>query len=267
MRFVLIWILSACALYGQSEQALKTFFEGKSVRVKIDMPATHDGVDIHVRSAPPLDFKSYSQRIKNNGVSLRQGDSVTITQIRLKGKKIEFQLDGGGFGVLGDDSGSVSLPAVPKSRREIDLEKDIKKEIDSRRLDNMNRELSRLQDRRRREDSDRRAEEASLTAIKKQEIYEKALHAGSRFNIWYPANYLTEAVPTPPEVMTALAEYVESGAGGAAMPPQRPPAASGSGLNRGMTYEHVRQLLGERRDRRRFLPGSCDRLSHDGAVA
>ena len=31
------------------------FFEGKTVRVKIDMPATKDGVDINVRSAPFLD--------------------------------------------------------------------------------------------------------------------------------------------------------------------------------------------------------------------
>ena len=250
MRVLMISILSACSIHGQSEQALKSFFEGKPVHLKIDMPATHDGVDIHVRSAPPMDFKSYSQRIKDHGVSLRQGDSATITLIRMKGKNIEFQLGGGGYGTFGDDTGSVSLPSVQKSRRETDLEKDIKQESDSRRRDDMKRELSRLQERRRRAESDRRAEEARLREIKKREVYEKAIRSGSRFNIWYPANYLKEAVPTPRDVMTALAEYVEFSAGGSAIayPPltqQQPLPASGSGLKRGMTYEQVRQLLGE----------------------
>jgi hypothetical protein len=253
MRAVIISILSVCALYGQSEQALRSYFEGKTVRVKLDMPATKDGVDIRVRSAPPLDFKVYSQRIKNHGVSLRQGDSVAVTMVRLKGKNIEFQLGGGGYGVLGDDSGTVSLPAVPKSRREIDLEKDIKRETDSRRRDDMKRELSRLEERRRREDSARRAEEVRLTEIKKREIYEKAMRAGSRFNIWYPNNYLKEAVPMPQDVINALSEYVDFGAGGyqqqAPPPPmqpqyQQPAPAAGSGLKRGMTVDQVRDIYG-----------------------
>ncbi len=242
MRLITISILSTCAVYGQSEQALKAFFEGKTVRVKIDMPATHEGVDIHVRATPPLDFKSYSQRIKSRGVSLRQGDSVMVTMVRLKGKNIEFQLGGGGYGTFGDDTGSVSLPSVPRSRREIDLEKDIKNETNPRRRDDMKRELSRLQERRRREEGARRAEEARLREIKKQEIYEKALRAGSRFNIWYPANYLKEAVPMPQDVMTALAEYVEFSERGAAM--QQQPATTGSGLKRGMTVDQVRGIYG-----------------------
>jgi len=168
--------------------------------------------------------------------------------VRLKGKNIEFQLGGGGYGVLGDETGNVVLPVVPKSKREIDLEKEIVKEPDGRRLDEMKRELSRLQERRRREDAARRAEEARLTEMKKRDIYERALRAGSRFNMWYPNNYLKETVPTPQDVMNALAEYVDFGAGGYRQqppsPPQQQPATAGSGLKRGMTAEQVREIYG-----------------------
>ncbi len=254
MRSAFLFILTASAVFGQSEQALRNFFEGKTVRVKLDMPATKDGVDIYVRSAPPLDFKVHSQRIRNNGVALRQGDSVAVTGVRVKGKNIEFQLGGGGYGVFGDETATaVSLPAVPRSRREIELERDIKNEPDSRRRDDMKRELSRLEERRRREDRARRDEEIRLTEQKKQQVYEKAIRAGSRFNIWYPNNYLKEAVPTPQDLMVSLAEYVDFGGAGYQQqaPPQRrlseyqpPPAPTGSGLKRGMTLEQAREMYG-----------------------
>jgi len=212
MKRILLPILSAGLLMGQSEQALKAFFEGKTVRVKMDMPATHEGVDVYIGKAPPVDFKSYSARVKKYDVSLRQGDSVMITTIRLKGKNLEFQLGGGGYGTFGDDTGYVSLPPVPKSNREKDLERDIKNETDSRRLEYLRKELARLVERRQRDERLRREEEARLRENKKREIFEKSLRAGSRFNIWYPANYLKEAVPTPQDVMSSLSEYIDFGA-------------------------------------------------------
>ena len=54
-----------------------------------------------------------------------------ITKIRVKSKHIEFQLDGGGYGTMGDEtSTSVPLGSTPKSKREKNLEAELKREKD-----------------------------------------------------------------------------------------------------------------------------------------
>src|SRR5262245_34653783 len=118
-------IAAAGPALAQTESALKDFFEGKSVRVKLDMPATQEGIDVYPDARRPLDFSVYASRLKSYGVALHNGDSVMVTRVRLKEKLIEFQLGGGGYGTFGDDTGSVSSTSVPKSNREKDLEKAI----------------------------------------------------------------------------------------------------------------------------------------------
>lgn len=212
MRITACLLLLAPVVAAQSEGDLRAFFEGRRVRVKIDMPATHEGVDCHFGKRPPLDFKGYSTRIRQFGVALRNGDEVMITAVKVKSKNIEFQLGGGGYGVFGDDSGFVAAQSVPKSNREKDLERDLKKERDPDQRERMERELNRLRDRREREQRREREEAARLTEIKQQEIAQKRLEAGSRFNLWYPERYLKESVPTPRDVMDLLSEWVDFGA-------------------------------------------------------
>ena len=115
---------------AQSELQLRQAFEGRYVIVRMDMPATHRGVDLYPEREPAVDFQSYSARLREFGVALREGDRVMVTAVRVKKKNIEFQLGGGGYGVFGDDSGSVYVPTESKSRREKDLEKYIKDERD-----------------------------------------------------------------------------------------------------------------------------------------
>ncbi len=209
MKALCLLLLLAPVLPAQSEAELQRFFEGRRVRVKIDMPASHEGIDCHYGKNPPLDFKSYSTRLRRFGASLRNGDEVMITGIKVKNKNIEFQLGGGGYGVFGDDSGYVSARSVPKSNREKDLEKDIERERDPDRRDRMKRELSRLRDRREREQREERDEAERLTEIKQSEIARKRLDAGSRFNIWYPEGYLKESIPSPQDVMAVLSEWID----------------------------------------------------------
>ena len=211
LRSVLALPLFALALCAQDELSLRQFFEGKRVRVKMDMPATHEGVDYHYRENPAIDFKSYSDRIRKCGISLRAGDEVMITGIRLKPKNIELQLGGGGYGKFGDDTGYVSTPTVPKSNREKDLEREVANEKDKDRRERLQRELNRVRDDRLREERYQRDEAARQSAIKKAEIDQKRLQAGSRFNLWFPANYLKESVPTPTDVMAMLNEWVDFG--------------------------------------------------------
>src|SRR5260221_8694523 len=124
MPTMLRLLLSVCFLalsvpaYAQSEAALIDFFEGKSVVVKIDMPATQQGIDVFPDARRPLDFAAYSARLKTTGVAIRNGESVLVTKIRMKDNLIEFQLAGRGYGTFGDDPDSVYAASGPKSNRE-----------------------------------------------------------------------------------------------------------------------------------------------------
>src|SRR5204862_8049812 len=108
--------------YAQSEPELRDFFEGKSVVVKMVMPATQEGIDVFPDARRAVDFAQYSARLKSTGVAIRRGESVLVTTVRVKDKMIEFQLAGGGYGTFGHDTGSGPAVTTPKSRRERDLE-------------------------------------------------------------------------------------------------------------------------------------------------
>jgi hypothetical protein len=240
--------------YAQSEPELRDFFEGKSVIVKLDMPATQEGIDVYPDARRAIDFAQYSARLKAAGIAIRNGESVLITRIRVKEKLIEFQLAGGGFGTFGDDTGSVYTAPVPKSNREKDLERLVKAETDAAGKRRLQRELDDLRSERAREDSRNKVAASAAEEAKKARIATTRLHSGSRFNIRYQ-----EGVPRglgADGVMRALAEYVEfpfatdrrPGPGGrvTAQPVlTEPSAASGAAaLRKGMTQAEVDQSLG-----------------------
>jgi hypothetical protein len=208
-RFLLTVCLVSLAApaYAQNETALRDFFEGKSVRLKMDMPATQQGVDVVPDSRRPINFEEYSARLKANGVSIKNGESVMVTRVRLKDKIIEFQLAGGGYGTFGDDTGSVYTASTPKSNREKDLEKLVKSETNAARKRDLQRELDDLKNARAREDLRNQTAAATAAEAKKTRIAESRLHSGSRFNLRYQ-----EGIPPglgPDGVMRALAEYVD----------------------------------------------------------
>jgi hypothetical protein len=256
-------LLPVCALavltapvYAQSEPELRDFFEGKSVVVKMDMPATQEGIDVFPDARRAVDFAHYSSRLKSTGIAIRKGESVLVTKIRVKDKLIEFQLAGGGYGTFGDDTGSVAAVTTPKSRRENDLEKLVKSETDRDRKQRLQRELDDLRNERERDDARNRATAASAEEAKKARIATTRLHSGSRFNIRY-----TEGVPRglgADGIMRALAEYVEfpfaadrSPAPGSRvtaqpmLPEPPPPAPSGGSVRKGMTLAEVDATLGK----------------------
>jgi hypothetical protein len=256
--------LSACLAApaaAQTEAQLKQAFEGQYVVVRMEMPATHKGVDLNPAREPSVDFSTYSARVREFGVALREGDRVLVTSVRVKKKNIEFHLGGGGYGVWGDDSGSVYVPSAEKSRREKDLEKRIKDERDPERRRRMKRELDDLKDDRHREDRDRDAEKRYLEEQKKSEIADKRLDAGSRVNIWIPEERLEAGAPTPAELRRMLAPIIDFGGDGPRprltssnnrdddrrVDDRRPPPSSGSDsdLRRGMSTEDVHDLLGK----------------------
>src|SRR5262245_59303559 len=178
----------ACAtpVAAQNEAALKSYFEGRRVAVKIDMPGTSDGIDLHPDSRQPMHFDEYRSDLKRYGIAVRAGDSVVVTLVKIKKDLIEFQLGGGGFGTFGDDtSTTVYMPLRDKTERERDLERRIRDENDGRRRRELERELDDLRDRRERENRRILAEKERLEALKRDRVAEQRLHGGSRFNLRY----------------------------------------------------------------------------------
>lgn len=204
-------VLAAAPAAAQTEQQLRQAFEGQYVNVRIEMPASHRGVDLYPEREPAVDFRSYSARVREFGVALREGDRVLVTGVRVKKKNIEFHLGGGGYGVWGDDTGSVFVPSVYKSDREKDLDKEIKRERDPERRRRLERERDRLRRDREREERDRDEEKRDLEAHKQSEIADKRLTAGSRVNVWLPEVRLASGAPTPAELRRMLSPVVVFG--------------------------------------------------------
>jgi hypothetical protein len=236
----------AFPLTAQSEAVLRDYFEGRSVTLKQPMPGTEEGVDVFPGTSRPLDYPRYAKRLKEHGTAIRSGESAVVTKIKVKSKHIEFQLDGGGYGTMGDETSSnVSTEAAPKTRREKNLEAEIKRETDPVQKRAMREEIDDLRREREREDARNRSAVAEAEEHRKQNIRQRRLEGGSRFNVRYQDQLPADAL-SPASVMAALADYVDFGE------LRREPEAEGqpvssarSGLLRkGMMLQDVNAMVG-----------------------
>lgn len=249
-------VLAAAPLAAQSETELRQHFEGRRVTLKIAMPGTEAGVDIYPGTDRPLDYPRYASRLKDNGTAIRAGEDAMITKIRVKSSHIEFQLDGGGYGTMSDEtSTSVHVASTPKSRREKNLEGELEREKDPLRRREIKEELDELRRTREREDARNRAEVADAEEQKKQNLRQRRIEGGSRFNVRY-RDRLPDAALTPKGLEAALAEYVTFPSlpvNVASEVPTQPvetgdigatPAPRGGLPRKGMTLSEVEGLLG-----------------------
>ena len=248
--------------HDQREQALRAFFEGRTVTVYIDMPATSKGIDIQA-DAPPnerLALGKVNERTGLNGVGIREGTRVPITKINLKDDLIEFQLGGGGFNWFWDTSGTVSPSHVGKSRRELALERELREERDPHERRKIERELN--EERRAREEDERRAREVAneRNEIRRERDQRRALSEGSRFNLRFDKKVPAGAA-TPEAVMEILEPWVDfAGLPGAKVGKVAPPGVGkvpdyDDDLRPGMTRAAVQD---------RFGPPEEERASRDG---
>ena len=234
---------------AQTEDHLRIFFEGKPVKVKIDMPGADDGVDVFPGRTQTVDFPKHASRLKQYGTALKRGDEVMITKIKVKKDMIEFQLGGGGYGTFLDDASSdVYVGSAAKTQREKNLEKEIEKETDAAKRKKLVEERDALRKEREREDARNRAEAEQAKQLKENNIRQRRLEGGSRFNIRYE-RVIPGAELTPEAVMNALAEYVDfstmSGQKASTSgPPAASPASKPGELRKGLTADEVDALLG-----------------------
>lgn len=98
---------TALPLHAQDEGRLRKELEGKRITLKMDMPATSEGVDVYPGSSHAVDYDKVGKRMKKAGVALKDGDAARITKVKVKKDVIEIQLNGGGYGTFGDVLGGL----------------------------------------------------------------------------------------------------------------------------------------------------------------
>ena len=254
--FILIaGLLVPGTLVAQSEATLREYFEGRTVKVKLAMPGTEDGVDIYPADSKPLDYPRHASRLKQYGTAIKPGSDALVTKVKVKSKLIEFQLDGGGYGTMGDEtSSSVSVASTPKTKREQNLEAELKRETDPAKRRAIREELDDLKADREREDARNRASVADAQESKKANIRQRRLEGGSRFNIRYRDGVPASAL-TAESIKEALDAYLDFQESAASTEPTAPlpfgvgatgtVTEPGSGLpTKGMLQEDVDRMLG-----------------------
>jgi hypothetical protein len=236
----------ATPVAAQNEAALKSYFEGTRVTLRLDMPGTSDGVDVQTDASRAVDYQKHGNDLRRYGASIHAGESVSVTLVKVKKDLIEFQLGGGGFGTFGDDtSTSVTMRLVEKGERERNLEKRIREEDDRARRRELQRDLDDLRDRRERENRRITEEHERAEALKRERVADERLRGGSRFNVRY-ANRVPVDI-RPEDLIAALVEYVEFRPADARNPSAPAPSATGGDiglLRKGMLRAEVERAFG-----------------------
>ncbi len=242
--------------------SLESYFAGKQVVLKIDMPGSQKGVDLRFNKPVPMDWKEYSSRVKQFGPAIRKGDTARVTSIVVKKDMIEFQLDGGGFGTFGDDTSTTVAPKViEKSDYEKQLEQQIADTDDPDKKRALQRDLDRERARRERENAANQRAAQIASQMKAEKVADSRMSGGSRFNLRWQGSIPADL--TPDMVMKLLADYVDfSGLQGAPAPAAAAPSAAAPAepvaggepagsptaqLKRGMKIDEITSLLGQGR--------------------
>lgn len=252
MRKDIVALLALAAVsqsaMAQNEAALRTAFEGKSVTVKVDMPATSKGIDVFPQDGTPVDWREVASRMKEFGTALKPGQQAMITKVVVKkDSHIEFQLGGGGWGTFGDymnSSSSVSPTAESESKEERDLEARIKQVQGPTERKRLEKELANVRSERERENARAEAEAAQSNEAREANLRVKRAESGSRFNIRF-RNGIPPHALTPEGVAEALAQYLEIAGVPAAAANSATPGAGGlNALKKGLSISEVEALLG-----------------------
>ena len=202
-------LVSASAVGQGGAAAIQSYFTGKQVIVKIDMPGSQKGIDLRFNKPTPMDWKEYGSRVKQFGVAIHQGDVARVTAVVVKNDMIEFQLDGGGFGTFGDDTNTtVTAKPVEKSDYEKSLEKQIADTDDPDKKKQLQRDLDRERARRERQDAVNQQQAQYASQVKAQTVAQNRAAGGSRFNLRWSGSIPADQL-TPEAVMQRLSEYID----------------------------------------------------------
>lgn len=250
----------ASSAQAQNEATLRAAFEGKTLTVKVDMPATSKGIDVFPEASMPVNWREMADRMKDNGTALKIGQSVMITKVVVKkDSHIEVQLGGGGYGTFGDqmtNSSSVSANTESESKLERQLRDSINTTSNAARKKQFEKDLASARSTRERENSKAQAEAAQANQAREANLRVKRAESGSRFNIRYKNGIPADAL-TPEGLMRSMAQYAEFAGGpvsSALMSPRSAAPATTAraepganplfALKKGLSVADVEALLG-----------------------
>ena len=250
--------LAGSPALAQNETALRNALMGRQVAIRVDMPASHKGVDLRFDRAVPFDLKENGDRIREHDAALVAGDVIPVTYIKVKGDLIEFHLGGGGFNWF-TDSTTRSASSSSKTVRETDLEKEIRNETDRDRKRRLERELDDLRrDRQSRDDRERRDVDDYNQRARDRDL-DRALKSGSRFNVRFKKNVPADAL-TPEGLERYLDPWVDfSGRAARRASPSSsssssPRASQSRDWRKGTPRREMEEALGKAR-REKSCPG------------
>ncbi len=269
---LLFFVVSPLETLAQSPGHLRQKFESKYVVVKINMPATKDGVDLRADRLPRIDQRKYRNKLRRAGTSVEQGEAIKLTFIKVKKKHIEVHLGAGGYG--SQYVRKVVYPAAPMTEQEVNLEAELAtvgeeypevKKAAQERLEGLRAERAK-------EDEIINQKAAKETAAKREAVRKRALAAGSRFNLRFkrrvPSHVLTtegfeaalaESIEFSPQAVAAARKRQEAekeeyeretqyanGESDESTPPADAQAVAG--LKKGLMVDDVVELLGKPRN-------------------
>ena len=81
---------------AQHINELSKLLVGKTVTLKMDMPASYLGVDVSIPDQE-INSSSYESRLVNHGISIFNGDTIKITKVERNENSISILLGKGGF--------------------------------------------------------------------------------------------------------------------------------------------------------------------------
>lgn len=95
LSILTIVLLATVTAAAQTEGDLKRHFEGRRVTLKMDVPATKGGVNVYAEGDGRLDHSDHAAGLRRRGASIRRGETVMVTRVSVRGRRVEFQLGGG----------------------------------------------------------------------------------------------------------------------------------------------------------------------------
>lgn len=217
MRRILYLVLAIAATFAQTaisqddgELRIRKALEGRSALVKMDMPAIDAGIYMYFDDANvSFDHGSYNKLVKDYGISVKKGTKTKITGVRVTGKGIEIDLDGGGSPDREWIVGGMRLTEpqpVARSDREVELERRLLNESNPSVASSLRTELEYERDRRMRQDDRNREAFERVARLRSQYIEENRKNWGSKLIVSVRSR---KPSVTLRDMLKSLSQYVE----------------------------------------------------------
>jgi len=248
---------ATATVHGQSEAALRDYFQGMNVTAKADLPAGTTGVDIYPDAASTINDAQVGKQVRKFGVAIRRDDPITIKDVRVTAKGIQVELGPSESRTADSETPPTLFVATAASQSEKKLEQDIDRETDPARREKMQEELNELILRRAREEARLKDAMAKLAAARAKEDSDRqrAVSTVTRLNLLFPAGIPARAL-SPEYLIAALTPWIDFDREASIsapqdstpratrqVPDQEPPPSTE--LRKGLTEAELRRMFGD----------------------